>query len=135
MQKKALVIVNQHTARPKLRSDLLDILDTITKGGYDCLVRPTQSAGDAERFVAGRDAGDDLVVCIGGDGTLNEVVAGLCSLPRDKRPPVGYIPAGTTNDFAASIGLPSDPVEAAKFMMNAKARQMDCGRLDGHVFN
>ena len=46
MQKKALVIVNQHTARPKLRSDLLDILDTITKGGYDCLVRPTQSAGD-----------------------------------------------------------------------------------------
>ena len=53
MQKKALVIVNQHTARPKLRSDLLDILDTITKGGYDCLVRPTQSAGDAERFVAG----------------------------------------------------------------------------------
>ena len=78
MQKKALVIVNQHTARPKLRSDLLDILDTITKGGYDCLVRPTQSAGDAERFVAGRDAGDDLVVCIGGDGTLNEVVAGLC---------------------------------------------------------
>lgn len=52
MQKKALVIVNQHTARPKLRSDLLDILDTITKGGYDCLVRPTQSAGDAERFVA-----------------------------------------------------------------------------------
>ena len=69
MQKKALVIVNQHTARPKLRSDLLDILDTITKGGYDCLVRPTQSAGDAERFVAGRDAGDDLVVCIGGDGT------------------------------------------------------------------
>lgn len=76
-----------------------------------------------------------LVVCIGGDGTLNEVVAGLCSLPRDKRPPVGYIPAGTTNDFAASIGLPSDPGEAAKFMMNAKARQMDCGRLDGHVFN
>ncbi|MFQ9146748.1 MAG: diacylglycerol/lipid kinase family protein [Eubacteriales bacterium] len=75
------------------------------------------------------------MVCIGGDGTLNEVVAGLCALPEDKRPPVGYIPAGTTNDFAASIGLLSDPIEAAKFMMNAKARQMDCGRLDGHVFN
>lgn len=72
---------------------------------------------------------------MGGDGTLNEVVAGLCALPQDKRPPVGYIPAGTTNDFAASIGLPSDPDEAAEFMMHAGVRRMDCGRLDGHVFN
>lgn len=99
MQKKALVIVNQHTARPKLRSDLLDILDTITKGGYDCLVRPTQSACDAERFVAGRDAGDDLVVCIGGDGTLNEVVAGAVLTAAGQKTAGRIYPGGNNERF------------------------------------
>lgn len=135
MQKKALIIINQHTAKPKLRIDLLEILDIFTRGGLACLTRPTQKAGDAERYTAANAEAFDIVICMGGDGTLNEVIAGLCELPPEKRPPVGYIPAGTTNDFAASIGLPSDPLDAAKFIMNAEPRWMDCGRIDGHIFN
>ncbi|MCI8387921.1 MAG: CCA tRNA nucleotidyltransferase [Clostridiales bacterium] len=135
MQKKALVIINQHTAKPKLRSDLLEILNIFTKSGYACLVRPTQKAGDAAQYTASNGSCFDLVVCAGGDGTLNEVVSGLCAIDEDKRPPVGYIPAGTTNDFAASIGLFDDPIEAAWSIMGATPCAMDCGRINGHIFN
>ena len=130
MQKKALVIVNQHTARPKLRSDLLDILDTITKGGYDCLVRPTQSAGDAERFVAGRDARDDLVVCIGGDGTICEAAGELCH--RDAT--FYVVPGGTGNDFARAFHLPKNPMAAFEAQLAGEPVEIDCGWMNGQSF-
>lgn len=135
MQKKALLIINQHTAKPKLRLELLEIIDIFTKNGYACVIRPTQKAGDATLYTSANAGIFDIVVCIGGDGTLNEVVSGICTLPIEKRPPVGYIPAGTTNDFAASAGLPNDPVEAAKLIISSEPRNMDCGRLNGHIFN
>lgn len=133
--KKTLVIINQHTAKYRLRVDLLELLDILTKGGLECFTRPTQKAGDAMQYTAENAADYDYVVCIGGDGTLSEVVTGLCRLDKDKRPPVGYIPAGTTNDFAASIGLPSDPLAAAKIVVEGTPRFMDCGNVGGHIFN
>ena len=133
--KKALVIINQHTAKYRLRVDLLDLLDILTKGGLECFTRPTQKAGDAMQYTAENAADYDIVVCVGGDGTLSEVITGLCRLESDKRPPVGYIPAGTTNDFAASIGLPSDPLAAAKIVVEGSPRYMDCGNVGGHIFN
>lgn len=135
MQKKALVIINQHTAKPKLRSDLLELLDIFTRGGYACVIRPTQNAGDAARYTALNAGMFDLVVCVGGDGTLNEVISGLCALLTAKRPPIGYIPAGTTNDFASSINLSTDLLEAAKHIVLSKPHKMDCGSLNGHIFN
>ncbi|MBQ8510172.1 MAG: YegS/Rv2252/BmrU family lipid kinase [Clostridia bacterium] len=129
---KTLVIINQHTAKRELRTGLLEILDILTKAGWTCTVHPTQSAGDASNAVS---PDYDRIVCIGGDGTLNEVVAGLTTLTPGERPPVGYIPAGTTNDFAASLGIPIDPLEAAKRIVSALPRPMDCGRLNGHSFN
>lgn len=133
--KKTLVIINQHTAKYRLRVDLLELLDILTKGGLECFTRPTQKAGDAMQYTADNAADYDCVVCIGGDGTLSEVVTGLCRLDKDKRPPVGYIPAGTTNDFAASMGLPSDPLAAAKIVVEGTPRFMDCGNVGGHIFN
>lgn len=133
--KKALVIINQHTAKYRLRVDLLELLDILTKGGLECFTRPTQKAGDAMQYTAENAADYDIVVCVGGDGTLSEVITGLCRLESDKRPPVGYIPAGTTNDFAASIGLPSDPLAAAKIVVEGSPRYMDCGDVGGHIFN
>ena len=135
MQKKALVIINQHTAKQRLRVELLGLLDIFTRGGYECVTRPTQKAGDATAYTKENAADFDLVVTIGGDGTLNEVIAGLCELEYDRRPPIGYIPAGTTNDFAAGIGLPTDPIEAAKLIVSGSPHRIDCGRIDGHIFN
>ena len=135
MQKKGLVIINQHTAKQRLRVELLGLLDIFTRGGYECVTRPTQKAGDATAYTKDNAADFDLVVTIGGDGTLNEVIAGLCELEYDRRPPIGYIPAGTTNDFAAGIGLPTDPIEAAKLIVSGSPHRIDCGRIDGHIFN
>ena len=133
--KKALVIINQHTAKYRLRVDLLDLLDTLTKGGLECFTRPTQKAGDAMQYTAENAADYDVIVCVGGDGTLSEVVTGLCRLEPEKRPPVGYVPAGTTNDFASTIGLPSDPIAAAKLIVTGRPVYMDCGIVGGHIFN
>ena len=141
MQKKALVIINQHTAKQRLKTELLSLLDIFTRGGYACVTRPTQKAGDATVYTQQNAAMFDLVVTIGGDGTLNEVIAGLCMLsndqtiPNDRIPPIGYIPAGTTNDFAASLGLPTDPIAAAEVIVSGQPRYFDCGRIDGHIFN
>ena len=135
MQKKALVIINQHTAKQRLRIELLSLLDIFTRGGWACVTRPTQKAGDATVYTQQNAAMFDLVVTVGGDGTLNEVIAGLCALPEDERPPIGYIPAGTTNDFAAGVGLPTDPIEAAERIVSGSPRYFDCGRIDGHIFN
>ncbi len=131
MSEKTLVIVNGHTAKLQLRIELLDILDILTKGGLDCTTHPTQRAGDAAE--AARQAAEEYsrIVCIGGDGTLSEVTNGLMGLPEEKRPVIGYIPAGTTNDFAASLGLPADPREAAKRIAKGSPRFLDCGRLSG----
>ena len=134
MRKTALVIINQHTAKQKLKNELLDVLDVFTGGGYDCFVRPTQSAGDAKSYVGRNASSYELLVCVGGDGTLNEVVSGLNDIPAEKRPPVGYIPAGTTNDFAASIGLPNEPVAAARRILETPPRKMDCGRIGERIF-
>lgn len=134
MRKTALVIINQHTAKQKLKNELLNVLDVLTKGGYDCLVRPTQRAGDAKSYVEKNASPYDLLVCVGGDGTLNEVVTGLCNVPAENRPAVGYIPAGTTNDFAASIGLPTEPVAAARMILESAPRKMDCGRVGESIF-
>lgn len=133
--KKALVIINQHTAKYRLRAELLELLDILTKSGFECFARPTQKMGDAMQYTAENAYFYDLIVCIGGDGTLSEVVSGLCSLDRHKRPPIGYIPAGTTNDLAASIGLLQDPLEAARVITKGIPREMDCGVVGGHIFN
>lgn len=133
--KKTLVIINQHTAKYRLRVDLLELLDILTKGGRECFTHPTQRAGDAMEYTAENAADFDEIVCVGGDGTLGEVVTGLCRVEPDRRPPVGYIPAGTTNDFASSIGLPSDPLAAARLIVEGKPREMDCGIVGGHIFN
>lgn len=100
--KKMLFIFNPRSGRERLRTKLLDILDLFVKAGYEVTVHVTQSAGDAQKQVEKKGGGVELLVCSGGDGTLNEVVSGMMAWSREKRPQLGYIPAGSTNDFAES---------------------------------
>ena len=107
IMKKMLFIINPRSGKEQIRSRLLEILDSFVKAGYGPSVYITQGPKDAE-YQAARAKTKELVVCSGGDGTLNEVVSGLMTITPEKRPELGYIPSGSTNDFASSLGLPKN---------------------------
>ena len=102
--KKLLFLYNTHAGKGLLKSRLAAVQDALAAAGWDVTIHPTQGAGDATAVAAARAGEFDRIVCSGGDGTLHEVVAGLMGL--ENRPEVGYIPAGTTNDFAKNLSLP-----------------------------
>lgn len=119
MNKKLLFIFNPHTSGGRLSSHLLDIICTLAAGGYEVTAHPTTSQGDARQTAAQAAGTYDLVVCCGGDGTLNETVHGLLNIASP--PPLAYIPGGTTNDFASSLGLPrSNMVKAAQLAVTSE---------------
>ncbi len=131
--KKLLFIVNPHAGVKKKDSALSDIILTFSDHYYETIVCFTREPGDAARLVKEHVDDDiDKVVCMGGDGTLSEVIAGLRMYKWDK--PLGYIPAGSTNDFAASLKLPSDPAEAAECIMKGKPHRLDIGTFNGRQF-
>lgn len=109
--KNLLFIINPCAGKGQAKGRLFDIVDRFVKAGYRTVVYTTQQPGDARALVAAGGGDYDRIVCCGGDGTLNEVVGGLMTV--ENRPPLGYIPAGTTNDLAAGVGIPKKLLEAA----------------------
>lgn len=132
MKKKLLFVFNPHSGKAQIRTQLFEIVDTMVKADYEVTIYPTQASGDATQKVQ-NEAGDyDLVVCSGGDGTLDEVVTGM--MRREKKVPLGYIPAGSTNDFATSLGIPKDMVKAAWNAVWGKNFACDIGAFNGDYF-
>lgn len=127
--KKMLFIFNPRSGRERLRAKLLDILDLFVKSGCEVSVHVTQSPGDARRTVEKRGRAAEIIVCSGGDGTLNEVISGMMAIEPGKRPVLGYIPAGSTNDFAASLGLPKNLTRAAARAVGGKNFDIDVGKF------
>lgn len=132
MLKKMLFIYNPNAGTGVLKPRLSDVLDTFVKAEYEVTVYPTQRAQDAVRKIQEYQEDYDLIVCSGGDGTLDEVVTGLQH--RQTSVPLGYIPAGSTNDFATSLGLPKDIVEAAETAVNGAAFPCDVGKFNSDYF-
>ncbi len=131
--KKLLFIYNPHAGKGRVRSKLGGIHNAMAREGCLTTVWPTQGRGDAT--AAARTAGEyDRVACCGGDGTLHEVITGLLEVPRDRRPPLGYIPAGTTNDFARNLDLPGSMEEMAHTAVNGVPRPVDIGRLGDQYY-
>lgn len=130
--KNMLFILNPSAGRKHIKSKLFDIVDIFVKGGYDVKVYPTQSQGDARRIVTEEGWIYDVIVCAGGDGTLDEVVAGCIECGCDT--PIGYIPCGTTNDFARSLGIPKDPIRATKRIVKYEPKPIDIGSFNGDSF-
>lgn len=126
IMKKMLFIINPRSGKEQIRSRLLEILDSFVKAGYGPSVYITQGPKDAE-YQAARAKTKELVVCSGGDGTLNEVVSGLMTITPEKRPELGYIPSGSTNDFASSLGLPKNMRKAAQTAALGKPFLVDVG--------
>ena len=132
--KKLLYIYNPAAGRKTAKSSLSDALEIFARQGYEITVHPTQERGDATAAVIRQGAEHDRVVCCGGDGTLNETVQGLLALPPDQRPVLGYIPAGTTNDFSRTLELPKTMAELAEVAGEGLPRPIDVGDAQGRPF-
>lgn len=131
--KKLLLLINPCSGKKRANHRLADIVDVFNRGGYDVTVYVTADRGDATRTAAARAAEFDRIVCIGGDGTLNEVISGVCASGAET--PIGYIPAGSTNDFANSLRLPKDLLEAAKDIVAGTPQKLDIGRFNDRYFS
>lgn len=130
--KKILFIYNPNAGKGLLKPKLSDIIDIFVKSGCEVVIYPTQSYHDAYRKVRAFDDQYDIVVCSGGDGTLDEVVTGM--MKRENHVPVGYIPTGTTNDFANSLHIPKDLLSAADAAVNGTAFHCDIGTFNNDIF-
>lgn len=130
--KKLLFVVNGHSGKGQIKNKLLDIIDIMIKEGYHVQVHTTQEREDATKVVREQAKYYDLVVCSGGDGTLDEAVTGM--MQSEVRPPLGYIPAGSTNDFANSLEIPKDMIQAAKTAVLGVPFSCDVGEFNGDYF-
>ena len=130
--KKLLFIYNPLSGVGQLKSKLSDVLDIFVKAGYEVTVYPTQKYHDALEKTKSYTGDYDLVVCSGGDGTLDEVVSGMET--REKKVPIGYIPTGTTNDFASSLHISRNILEAADTAVNGIPFACDVGRFNEDYF-
>jgi len=133
MMKKLLLIVNPCSGKKRANRVLTDIIAVFNRGGYDVSAYMTAARGDAAEVVAARSEEFDAIVCVGGDGTFNEVISGLLSAGSDT--PVGYIPAGSTNDFANSLKLSKDLLQAARDIVDGTPRPLDVGRFNDRYFS
>lgn len=123
-----LFLVNPKAGQQELRTRLMEVIDIFTAGGYDVTVHTTQGPRDLTGWITQYGPEYDCIVCSGGDGTLNEAVSGLMQL--DRRPPLGYIPSGTVNDVAHTLGLSRSPVEAAHQIVSGVPYAIDVGRFN-----
>ncbi|MCM1106008.1 MAG: YegS/Rv2252/BmrU family lipid kinase [Blautia sp.] len=132
MSQKLLFIINPHSGKGLIKNHLVKILDAMVRADFEVTVHMTQCCGDATEKVH-REAGNyDRIVCSGGDGTLDEVVTGLIKSGADT--PIGYIPAGSTNDFANSLGIPKEMDKAAAVALGGKTFACDIGAFNEDTF-
>lgn len=131
-QKKLLLLFNPRAGRNKSAAPLFEAVSIFSEAGYLVRVHKTTAPGDAAETVARDGMEYDLVVAVGGDGTLNEVISGLMRLP--KPPLLGYLPQGTTNDFAASLHISGHPDEAAQAIVQNHPQTLDIGQWNQRYF-
>lgn len=127
-----IFIFNPKAGKGKIKNNLLEIIDIFCKNDYEVIVHSTQAARDAYEVTMEYADKVDLIACSGGDGTLDEVVTGV--MRSKSSVPVGYIPAGSTNDFANSLFMPKSMTEAAKNIMQEKLYCCDIGRFNTRTF-
>lgn len=131
--KRLLFVYNAHSGKGTIKSKLADIIDIMVRNGYRVTVCPTQARKDAQKIIEQESQDFDLIVCSGGDGTLNEVVNGM--MHAADRKPVGYIPMGSTNDFAHSLKIPKNIQKAAKTAVSGQPFACDVGQFNDCSFS
>ena len=132
MKKRMLFVFNPKAGKGRIKSHLLDIVDIFNKGGYEVVIHATQGPKDAYEQVKEYADKVDLIACSGGDGTLDEVVTGIMEVKSSV--PIGYIPAGSTNDFANSLFMPKSMIAAASMIMEEQLYHCDIGKFNNQTF-
>lgn len=131
--KKMLLIINPVAGKEQGKKYAFGLISFFSREGYLVTVRPTQEKSRVNvQFVEKNASLYDIIVCCGGDGTLNETISGLVKSKAET--PLGYIPLGTTNDFAKTLGISSSPFEAALAISKEKEKKIDCGYFNGKTF-
>lgn len=130
--KKLLFVFNPYSGKGQIRQYLLPIIDTFVKNGYEVTVHPTQAQNDAFEKISERCGDFETVVCSGGDGTLNETIKAI--MVSGRKIPLGYIPSGTMNDFASSLGIPKDMLKAAQKVVDGQTVTVDAGSFNDEYF-
>lgn len=134
-KKEIFFVFNPIAGKGKVKASLTEILEVFSRGGYQVTVRPTLEKGDAERAARELDTKRyGLIAVAGGDGTLDEVVKGIMQREDGAEITIGYMPAGSTNDFAASHGMPSDLSEAAKVIIDGRTESYDIGMFNENSY-
>ena len=131
--KKLLFVMNPNAGQRKGAKHLAEIIGAFNEAGYEVTVYMTTGPGSGTGIVRDRVRDFDLVVCAGGDGTLNETISGVLEAGSDC--PIGYIPCGSTNDFASTLKLSMDPVQAAWDIVTGKPVPYDVGKWNDRYFS
>lgn len=127
--KRATLIINPVAGKMQVKGAFFEIVSKLCEAGYDLKVKMTRGKGDAIEIAASQRQGEcDVILCAGGDGTLNEVICGIMRSGSDI--PIGYIPCGSTNDFAQSMGISTSPVVACEQIIKGEAKPFDIGLFD-----
>lgn len=133
MKKKMLFIYNANAGKGKIKTSLSDVIEELCRAGYDITIYATQAPKEATQMVLERGEDYDVILCSGGDGTINEVLGGIMQLT--KKPACGYLPMGTVNDFAMSLKLPKEPLSAAQIVTAGNLYSCDIGSFNDRFFN
>ena len=135
-EKKLLFVVNPKAGRTVIKSDLINIIEVFSDAGYVVTVYPTKNQEETEKYVYKHADEYDLVVSAGGDGTLDNTVGGIMRLQQEvkHRIHMGYIPCGSTNDYARSLHISLNPLQAAKDIVAGEICHVDVGRLEDTYF-
>lgn len=131
-ERKLLFIFNPKSGMGLIKNHLVDIVDMMVKAGFETTIYTTQKRGDATRKVAECGADYDRIICSGGDGTLDEVVTGMRQIHLHI--PLGYIPTGSTNDFAKSLCIPADMIKATEIALGEHVFSCDVGQFNDDTF-
>ncbi|MCR5324032.1 MAG: YegS/Rv2252/BmrU family lipid kinase [Lachnospiraceae bacterium] len=134
-RRKALILLNEAAGRKKGPKNVLLFLEKVAKHGYEPVIYPIipGTGLTSEKILSEYDGKADLVICIGGDGTLNHVISAVMDMK--KRPCIGYIPSGSTNDFSKSLGIPATTLGALDVALGKNMIRYDVGRINDRYFN
>ena len=133
MSETVLMIYNIHSGKGAIRNSLAHLIDGFGRAGCKMVVWSTQGAGDAKAEIMAHADKVDVIVAAGGDGTVNDAVSGILESGKDI--PLLFIPTGSTNDYAATLKIPKDPLKAVDRYLNGERYAVDIGRFNGRYFN
>lgn len=132
--KKMLFVYNPFSGKAQIKNKLNEIVNIFTRAGYLVTIYPTQCVNDGYERVLEAEGQYDIIACSGGDGTLNEIISAVMQY-KESKPKVGYIPAGSTNDFAKTLGIPKNMIKAADKIAEGDGFACDIGMFNKRYFN